>query len=146
MPFTVRFAATPADLEAAYRLRRDVFETEQNVPRPLDRDGLDERATHAIAYDDAGQCVGTGRVVRGNSRTGHIGRQAVAAAHRRNGVGAAVLDALERMAVLQGLRELTVNAQLPAEHFYRSRGYETLGAPFLDQGIPHVLMRKTLGG
>jgi predicted GNAT family N-acyltransferase len=140
----VRFATTADDLEAAFALRRAVFEVEQGVPRPLDRDAFDDRASHVVAYDASGRCVGTGRLVRLSKRTGQIGREAVLAEQRRTGIGAALLESLERMAVLQGLSEVTLNAQLPAEPFYRKRGYVTEGEPFLDQGVPHVLMRKVL--
>ncbi len=145
MAFTVRFASTDADLDAGYALRRDVFEVEQNIPRPLDRDPWDYSADHVVAYDEAGRCVGTGRVVRMDARTCQIGRMAVPASHRKHGVGAAVLDALERMAALRGWREAIVHSQLPAEAFYRNRGYAREGEPFLDQGVPHVLVRKKLG-
>jgi len=145
MPFLVRFTSTSEDLDAAYALRRSVFETEQNVPRPLDRDGLDDKALHAVAFDDGGRCVGTGRVVRLDSRVGQIGRQAVSPEQRRHGVGAAVLEALERMARLQGLCELIVHSQIAAIPFYRARGFATEGEQFLESGVPHVLMRKALG-
>jgi predicted GNAT family N-acyltransferase len=144
MAYLVRFASTPQDLDAGYALRRDVFETEQNIPRPLDRDPFDYSADHVVAYDEGGRCVGTGRVVRSDSRTAQIGRMAVAKDHRKHGVGALVLEALERMAQLRGITELTVNSQLPAESFYRNRGFARVGEVFLDQGVPHVLMRKTL--
>ncbi len=144
MAFTVRFASTSEDRDAAFVLRREVFEVEQNVPRPLDRDALDFNADHVVALDDAGRCIGTGRGVRVDTRTCQIGRMAVAKTHRKHGVGAAVLDALEHMAALRGLRELTVHSQLPAESFYRNRGYVTEGEQFLEEGVPHVLMRKVL--
>jgi len=144
MAFTVRFASSMEDRDAAFALRKDVFETEQNVPRPLDRDALDFNADHVVAFDSAGLCVGTGRAVRVDSRTCQIGRMAVAKSWRKKGVGAAVLEALERMAALRGLREITVHSQLPAESFYRNRGYVTQGEAFLEEGVPHVLMRKIL--
>jgi predicted GNAT family N-acyltransferase len=144
MPLTVRFAASTQDLDAAYVLRRAVFEGEQNVPRPLDRDALDERATHAVAFDETGRCVGTGRVLRLDARQGQVGRQAVLPQDRRRGIGGAVLDALEHVARLQGLRELVVNSQLSARAFYEARGYQIEGQPFLEFGVPHVCMRKAL--
>jgi predicted GNAT family N-acyltransferase len=144
MSFTVRFASTMEDRDSAFALRRDVFEVEQNVPRPLDRDALDFNADHVVAFDEAGRCIGTGRAVRVDSRTCQIGRMATARSWRKHGIGAAVLDALERMAALRGLREITVHSQLPAESFYRNRGYSTQGEPFLEEGVPHVLMRKIL--
>ncbi len=54
------------------------------------------------------------------------------------------LEALERIATLRGIAELIVHAQLPAERFYRGRGYAAEGAAFEEQGVPHVLMRKVL--
>ncbi len=144
MAYTVRFASSPADLDAGYALRREVFETEQNIPRPLDRDVYDYSADHVVAWDEKGRCVGTGRVVRVDSRTAQIGRMAVAKAQRKQGVGALVLESLERMASMRGISELTVNSQLPAEAFYKNRGFARVGDVFLDQGVPHVVMRKSL--
>jgi predicted GNAT family N-acyltransferase len=144
MAYLVRFASTPADLEAGYKLRREVFEVEQNIPRPLDRDPFDYQADHVVVFDEGGRCVGTGRVVRMDSRTAQIGRMAVAADQRKHGVGALVLEALERMARLRGISDVVVNSQLPAESFYRNRGYVRIGETFLDQGVPHVAMRKSL--
>ncbi len=144
MSYLVRFASSTADLDAGYTLRQDVFELEQRIPRPLDRDPFDFSADHVVAFDASGRCVGTGRAVRIDSRTCQVGRMAVAADHRRKGVGAAVLEALERMAKLRGLAEIVVQSQLPSEPFFKSRGYVTEGPTFLDQGVPHVLMRKRL--
>ncbi len=144
MDYLVRFASTTKDRELAFELRRAVFETEQNVPRPLDRDASDANADHVVAFDPSGRCVGTGRVVRLDSRTCQIGRMATAADHRKHGVGAKVLEALEHIAALRGLAELIVHAQLPAESFFRNRGYVTDGALFKEEGIPHVRMRKLL--
>jgi predicted GNAT family N-acyltransferase len=144
MEFQVRYASTNEDRDLAYALRREVFEVEQNVPRPLDRDAYDLNADHVVAFDASGACVGTGRAVRLDSRTCQIGRMATSRSHRKGGVGAAVLEALERMAALRGLREIVVHSQLPAEPFYRRRGYVPEGEQFLEEGVPHVLMRKIL--
>jgi predicted GNAT family N-acyltransferase len=144
MAYTVRFASSPADLDAGYKLRRDVFETEQNIPRPLDRDAFDYSADHVVAFDGKGRCVGTGRVVRLDARTAQIGRMAVAKDERKAGIGAMVLEALERMATMRGISEITVNSQLPAESFYKHRGFTRMGEVFLDQGVPHVVMKKSL--
>lgn len=146
MAYLVRFASTTEDRDAAYALRRAVFEVEQNVPRPLDRDAHDFNADHVVAFDAEGRCVGTGRVVRVDARTCQIGRMATDAAHRRHGVGAKVLDALEDTARLRGLGEVVVHAQIPAEPFFGHRGYVKEGDAFLEEGVPHVLMRKQLRG
>ncbi len=144
MDFDVRFASTPRDLEAGYALRRTVFEDEQHVPRWLDRDALDFSADHVVAWTGEGRCIGAGRMVRTDSRTCQIGRQVTATDWRRRGVGAALLDALERMAALRGVHEVFVHAQLAAAPFYRARGYAQEGEPFQEHGVAHVRMRKHL--
>ena len=144
MPYLVRFASSSQDLDAGYALRRDVFETEQNIPRPLDRDPYDYSADHVVVFDDRGRCVGTGRIVRMDARTAQVGRMAVAKDVRKHGVGALVLEALERMAAMRGLADLVVASQLPAESFYANRGFARQGEPFSDQGVPHVMMKKTI--
>jgi predicted GNAT family N-acyltransferase len=143
MSYVIRFASHDDDREAAFEVRRQVFSVEQNVPRPLDRDVHDGNADHVVALE-AGRCIGTGRLVRVSNRAGQIGRIAVPAPHRRRGVGAAVLAALERMSHLRGLKELTVHSQLQGEDFLRNRGYARDGEVFLEQGVPHVLMRKQM--
>jgi len=144
MPYSVRYASTEADREAAYALRREVFEVEQNVPRPLDRDSLDHQANHVVAFDENGRCVGTGRFVRRDNRVVQIGRMAVAADHRRHGVGAEVIDLLERLAILRGTAEILCHVQIPAIPFFKRRGYLQRGEEFLAEGVPHVLMAKSL--
>ena len=144
MAYTVRFASSVQDLDAGYALRRDVFETEQNIPRPLDRDPYDYSADHVVVLDESGRCVGTGRIVRADARTAQIGRMAVAKDVRKSGIGALILDALERMAAMRGLTDLVLASQLPAESFYRNRGFTRQGEPFSDQGVPHVMMKKTI--
>ena len=144
MAYLVRFASTVQDLDQGYALRRDVFETEQNIPRPLDRDPYDYAADHVVVFDEQGRCVGTGRIVRIDARTAQVGRMAVAKDVRKNGVGALVLDALERMAAMRGLTDVLVASQLPAEAFYAKRGFARQGEPFADQGVPHVMMKKTI--
>jgi predicted GNAT family N-acyltransferase len=57
-----------------------------------------------------------------------------------------VLQVLEHMAKLRGFSEILVRSQLPSEPFFRKRGYLSEGPAFLDQGVPHVLVRKLLAG
>ncbi|MCM2334955.1 MAG: GNAT family N-acetyltransferase [Anaeromyxobacteraceae bacterium] len=144
MPYIVRFASTAEDRELAYALRRDVFETEQNVPRPLDRDTHDHNANHVVALDEQGSCVGTGRLVRLDARTSQIGRMAVARSHRRQGVGERIIEMLEQLAVMRGIGDIVCHVQLPAIPFFEHLGYVREGEEIQLEGVPHVLMRRNL--
>jgi predicted GNAT family N-acyltransferase len=48
------------------------------------------------------------------------------------------------MAAEQGLRQAKLHGQKQAEGFYQKLGYETSSAVFMEDGIPHVIMVKSL--
>ena len=121
-------------------VRIAVFVVEQGVPEDIERDDFDAVSRHAIARDAAGAVVATGRLLP----DGHIGRMAVAAPLRAKGVGGAVLEALVAEAVRAGLAEVALNAQVHALAFYRRHGFAEYGDVFMEAGIPHRAMRRTL--
>jgi predicted GNAT family N-acyltransferase len=143
-PVTAKLLSEPADLEAAFALRHQVFVHEQQVPAELERDEQDATAAHAGAFDAAGVLLATGRLVALDARVGKVGRMAVAAARRGEGLGAAVLAVLERVAVERGLREIVLHAQVSARGFYDRLGYAAEGDEFEEAGLAHVTMRKRL--
>ena len=65
--------------------------------------------------------VAAGRLVVGDGY-GKIGRMAVLVEHRGTGLGAAVLETLEREGAARGLREFRLSAQLSARGFYDGAG------------------------
>ena len=127
--------------EDAQRVRIEVFVIEQNIPIELELDEGDEVSTHAIAYDEEGQPVATGRLLP----DGHIGRMAVIKPLRGCGLGREVLQALLQQAREEGHKDLLLHAQTHALAFYEKQGFITEGEEFLEADIPHRLMRLTLG-
>ena len=121
-------------------VRTEVFVVEQGVPAEIERDALDAVCRHAIARDAGGRVVATGRLLP----DGHIGRMAVRRAARGAGVGGAVLQALIAEAARRGLPEVALNAQTHALAFYLRHGFEAVGEVFMEAGIPHRAMRRTL--
>ncbi len=126
--------------EHAQALRIEVFVVEQGVPVELEWDEADEISTHAVAYDEAGQPVATGRLLP----DGHIGRMAVRKSARGQGIGAQVLHALLEEAKRLGYRELVLHAQTHAVDFYARHGFLLRGEEFIEAGIPHRMMTLTL--
>ena len=156
MTAEVRLAG-PADLPALFALRHDVFVLGQDVPEELERDELDAAADHAVALLD-GVVVGTGRLVDGriddDSRfvpgsegtVGTIGRMAVADAARGTGIGRSLLDLLVARAAERGLPSVELHAQLHARGFYERAGFVPFGEVYLEAGIEHLGMRRSLTG
>jgi len=131
--------ATPQDLPAVFALRHAVFVVGQGVPEELERDELDDVCDHAVVLMD-GKVVGTGRLLP----TATLGRMAVLAERRGQGIGAAVLEVLEERARDRGFAVLELHAQLHATGFYEKAGYVPYGAVYLEAGIEHRSMRKEL--
>ena len=124
----------------AQSLRVEVFVVEQGVPIELEWDEADEVSTHAVAYDEAGQVIATGRLLP----DGHIGRMAVRKSARGKGIGSEVLAALLDEAKRLGYRELVLHAQTHAVDFYVKHGFQIEGDEFLEAGIPHRRMTLAL--
>lgn len=139
---TVRLAG-PGETAEAYRVRFEVFVTEQSVPPEIELDADDEIADHAVAELD-GVVVGAGRLVARPGGVGLVGRMAVVAGARGRGVGAALLALLERRAAERGLTAVELHAQVHARGFYERAGYAAVGEEYEEAGIPHITMRRAL--
>lgn len=135
----VEFEAALADLRA---VRDEVFVGEQSVPVELEHDALDPQCTHVLARLLDGTPVGTARLTPNR----HIGRMAVRAPWRGRGVGDALLLALVDEARRRGWPDVRLNAQVSAESFYARHGFQPEGARFMEAGIEHQAMLRTLAG
>ena len=124
-------------------IRTQVFIQEQNVPEDLEWDGEDARAVHALACDGSGRAIGTARLLLHNDLA-HIGRMAVVSEWRGQGVGRALLECITNVAQERGARSAFLNAQTTAVPFYRLAGFKVEGKEFLDAGIPHLRMTRSL--
>ena len=52
--------------------------------------------------------------------------------------------ALEQEARRLGGKRISLSAQCRASGFYRTLGYQEIGAAYLDEFCPHILMEKSL--
>lgn len=138
----VRVARDDGEIEAAMDLRIRVFSGEQGISPRVEIDGLDSAATHVVAMR-RGNVVGTCRLRYPGGR-GKLERMAVDPALRRTGVGSLLVAEAEAEVARQGAAEVYLHAQRRFEAFYASCGYASEGQTFLEEGIPHVLMRKSL--
>ncbi len=123
-------------------IRRQVFIEEQQVPESLEWDTLDDSAVHLLAYNNtlSDRAVGTARL----TREGQIGRMAVLAEFRHQGIASAMLSTLLHLAKTKGFDEVFLHAQTHASGFYHGHGFTPVGDIFEDAGIPHRHMRLTL--
>lgn len=121
-----------------WQLRQDVFVVEQACPYP-DLDGRDlDPGTRHLWVSAAGRPVAYLRMLDEGNRW-RIGRVLVAEEHRGRGVA----DALMRVALeVVGEAPSVLDAQSYLTGWYARFGYEASGPEFVEDGIPHVPMRR----
>jgi predicted GNAT family N-acyltransferase len=138
----VRVARSDDEVAAALALRSRVFCDEQGVSFEADQDGRDPEATHIVAIED-GVVIGTCRLLfRG--AVARLGRLAVEADRRGDGVGAEILREADRVAREAGSESIALHAQTYTQRLYEQAGYEEYGPTFVEEGIEHVAMEKRL--
>ncbi|ATU26311.1 GNAT family N-acetyltransferase [Bacillus velezensis] len=134
-------AKTEKQLNDAFFVRKEVFVKEQHVPEEEEIDQFEDTSEHIVIYD-GGQPVGAGRW-RIKDGHGKLERICVMKSHRSLGVGAVIMQALEKAAAAKGADSFLLHAQTQAVPFYEKQGYRvTSGEEFLDAGIPHLEMIK----
>jgi putative N-acetyltransferase (TIGR04045 family) len=138
----VRPAASSSEVDEALELRRRVFCDEQGVALEADQDGRDPEALHIVAVD-AGQLVGTCRLVFDDG-IAWLGRMAVEPNLRGRGIGARILEEAERQSRAAGAKRIRLHAQIETQSLYERGGFQVRGEEFIEEGIPHVTMEKSL--
>ncbi len=137
-------AGRPSTLDAVtlYRilqLRVAVFVVEQRCPYPeLDGRDLEPDAQWLWATED-GTLLATLRMLREPDGTIRIGRVATDPAARSRGVAGRLVEfALQRL----GDAVAVLDAQSPLAGWYQRFGFVQCGEEFVEDGIPHVPMRR----
>ncbi|GAA2529991.1 GNAT family N-acetyltransferase [Pilimelia columellifera] len=129
-----------ADLYEILRLRAEVFVVEQNCPYQ-DLDGRDREAgaRHVWAADRVGNVLGCLRVLGDPDGVARIGRVVVAPAARGSGLAQRLMTEALR---LSGDRPVVLSAQAHLAGFYAGFGFVVDGPGFMEDGIPHLPMRR----
>ena len=139
LPFAALDAATAY---AVWRLRQDVFVVEQECAYP-DLDGRDaEPGTRHVVLREDDAVVGYARVLDDGEQW-RIGRVALARAARGRGLADVVMETALQVCPD---RDVVLDAQAPLVGWYERLGFAVSGPEFLEDGIPHVPMRRSAGG
>ena len=132
----VRRADWSTDEAAIAQVRRAVFIDEQAVPDALEWEALDPECTWFFAQAETGEVVGIVRL----TPDARIGRMAVLASWRRQGVGTALLAAILAAARQHGFSGVRLSAQTHAIPLYARFGFHAEGGAYQDAGSPHIAM------
>jgi ElaA protein len=139
-----RFADLGVDhLYDALALRCRVFILEQGPY--LDTDGIDRDCWHLLGRDGAGVLQAYLRVVDPGVKYAEpsIGRVITAPASRGTGLGHRLTaEGIARCTGAWPGQGIRISAQLRLEAFYAGHGFERVGEPYPEDGIPHLEMLR----
>ena len=134
-----------ADLDASLlyevlRFRQAIFIVEQNCAYP-DLDEVDQCAHHLLLRADRVLAGYLRLIPNPDERRVAIGRVAVAATWRRQGLARELMaQALARSRRDYPAYLVTVSAQTYLTTFYASLGFRPTSPPYDDYGVPHIDM------
>ncbi len=136
-------ALTLDELYAMLQLRSEVFVVEQACVFQ-DMDGADSEAMHLLGMSGGqllvyARCFAAGMKFKEAS----IGRIITRSTLRGSGAGhVLVRQAIDSVTQQWGPQAIRIGAQARLESFYRQHGFETTGAPYIEDGIPHIEMLR----
>lgn len=127
----------------ALSIRYTVFVDEQQVPKALEVDEDEAAAIHFVLYEED-QPLATLRLLPLSPSQVKLQRMAVQQDARQKSLGKQLILFAENYANEQGYQTITLGAQQTAIPFYEKIGYQPQGEPFMDAGISHITMHKTI--
>ncbi|NUT53853.1 MAG: GNAT family N-acetyltransferase [Saccharothrix sp.] len=133
---------TAEQLYAVLKLRGDVFVVEQNCPYPeLDGRDLEPGTRHFwLEADGSPEPLAYLRLLEEPGGGFRVGRVCTARAARGRGYSRRLMEAA--LAEV-GQAVCVLDAQTYVADFYASFGFEPQGAEFIEDGIPHLRMRRS---
>jgi ElaA protein len=129
-----------ADLQAVLKLRAEVFVVEQqSLYQDVDGRDLDPGTVHYWLADDDDRILAYLRRLTETDGELRIGRVVTAKDARGCGLGYQVMAAA--VEDLNGARSV-LESQTYAQGFYERFGYVAEGEEYIEDGIPHITMRR----
>ncbi|EEI20449.1 Acetyltransferase [Lentilactobacillus hilgardii] len=126
----------------AQAIRKSVFVKEQGIDETLEFDGTDGDATHYVAYAQHRPVATARATVTGEGV--HIQRVATLKMYRHKGFAKQLLEAILNDPKYKGETNFYLGAQETAKGLYETLGFKQYGDPFMEVGIKHVNMKKSV--
>jgi predicted GNAT family N-acyltransferase len=130
------------EIDMAFAIRERVFMREQGVSREDEFDGSDGSSIQIGAFMGP-RMVGCGRI-RVELDRAKLERIAVDKDMRGTGIGEKIMMTMIDISRDLGLTEMVLHSQEGAVGFYSRYGFIVEGNSFIEAGIPHVRMIRTI--
>lgn len=128
--------------DEAKMIRSKVFMEEQGFQNEFD--DIDEISSHFVAFEETIP-VATCRLYKSETRNSYvIGRLAVLKEYRGKNYGAELISNCEDVVKKLDAHKMELSAQVRVSAFYEKNGYMATDGVHVDEGCPHVWMRKEI--
>ena len=124
----IKHVTTKDQLEEVFHIRKTVFVEEQGVPVKDEFDEHEETAKHMLIYY--------------NNEPAASGRFRIVDDYAKIAAEDSSIRGAVEAAKKEGLTQAKLHGQVQAEPFYHKLGYKTVSDVFMEDGIPHVIMKK----
>jgi len=143
--FEIRPPVGEDEFSAYYRLRWQLLRAPWNQPQGSEIDDLEDSCFHLMALSDKKEVIGVARLQFNSSEEAQIRYMAVTSAYERQGIGRALITAMEDHAKDSAIKNIVLDAREPAVVFYQKLGYDVIDKSYLlfDE-IQHFRMLKVL--
>ena len=130
-----------------YHFRWQILRQPWQQAEGSEKDRHENDAIHVMALEEDTNrtLLGVARLHAIDTETAQIRFMAIAASHRRRGIGSNLIRYLEQQAARSGKKTIILNARHDSLAFYRAHGYHVLGPAHTLYGeIEHCEMKKIL--
>ena len=140
MSYTITTTNWQTHRKPLRHIRDVVFIQEQHVPIADEWDDKDEAAIHFLMTNSQGDAIACARLLIEENMF-HIGRVAVLAEYRQQGIGRQLMEFAIAWCLQQNPEfKIYLHAQTSRIAFYEQLGFVTQGGIFMDAGIEHIEM------
>lgn len=103
----------------------------------------DEESIFCGCFDN-GELIGCCVLTEYNKETDQLRQMAVMKEFQKSGIGSKLISFAEEVAKQNNYKEIMLHAQRTVETFYLKNGYHFEGDEFIEAGILHIIMKKSL--
>jgi len=135
----------PLELYSILQLRNEVFVVEQNCVFQ-DADNKDQASYHLMGWKDQ-KLIAYSRIIPAGVAydVASIGRVVTSPLVRKNGAGKMLMEeSLAAAKKIFGNVPIKLGAQLYLKNFYESFGFNQSGPIYLEDGIQHIEMTRSM--
>lgn len=144
MTIDIKHPSSDEEYKAYFHLRWKLLRAPWNQPEGSELDEFEDESFHFIAVDES-ETVGVARLQFNSDSEAQIRYMAVASSHERQGIGRALMLAMEAYTRASACKLIVLDAREPAVGFYQKLGYNIDEESYLlFEAIQHFRMSKTL--